>query len=155
LLAKNTLTQRTIGPVCTGSISLDISNMNDGDFAGLSLLQKNYGLAGVRINGNNKIIVMINATGGKPVEAAQLSLEQKIVHFKAECDFTDKKDVANFFYSLDGKNWKPIGTQLKMAYTLPHFMGYRFALFNYATKNIGGFADFDYFHITDNISSEN
>ena len=155
LLAKNTLTQRTIGPVCTGSISLDISNMNDGDFAGLSLLQKNYGLVGVRINGNNKIIVMINATGGKPVEAAQLPLEQKTVHFKAECDFTDKKDVANFFYSLDGKNWKPIGTQLKMAYTLPHFMGYRFALFNYATKNIGGFADFDYFHITDNISSKN
>jgi hypothetical protein len=34
-------------------------------------------------------------------------------------------------------------------------MGYRFALFNYATKNIGGFADFDYFHITDNISSKN
>lgn len=155
LLAKNTLTQRTIGPVCTGSISLDISNMNDGDFAGLSLLQKNYGLVGVRINGNNKIIVMINATGGKPVEAAQLPLEQKKVHFKAECDFTDKKDVADFFYSLDGKTWKPIGTQLKMAYTLPHFMGYRFALFNYATKKIGGFVDFDYFHISDNISSKN
>jgi beta-xylosidase len=155
LLAKNTLTQRTIGPVCTGSISLDISNMKDGDFAGLSLLQKNYGLVGVRINGNNKIIVMINATGGKPVEAAQLPLEQKTVHFKAECDFTEKKDVADFFYSLDGKNWKPIGTQLKMAYTLPHFMGYRFALFNYATKNIGGSVDFDYFHINDNISSKN
>lgn len=154
-LAKNTLTQRTIGPFCTGIISLDISNMKDGDFAGLSLLQKNYGLVGVRINGNDKIIVMINATGGKPVEAAQLPLEQKAVRFKAECDFTDKKDVANFFYSLDGKNWKPIGTQLKMAYTLPHFMGYRFALFNYATKNIGGFVDFDYFHITDNISSKN
>jgi hypothetical protein len=88
------------------------------------------------------------------VETGTISLDQKIVFFKAECDFTDKKDVANFFFSLDGKTWMPIGTQLKMSYTLPHFMGYRFALFNYATKNIGGFVDFDFFHISDNISNK-
>jgi len=150
--AKNSLTQRTIGPVCTGSTSLDVSNMKDGDFAGFALLQKNYGLVGVRVEGNTKTIVMINATGGKPVEAQTIPLNQKTVFFKAECDFTDKKDVADFFYSLDGKTWTPIGTQLKMAYTLPHFMGYRFTLFNYATKNIGGSADFDFFHISDKIS---
>lgn len=148
-LAKNMLTQRTIGPVCAGSISLDVSNMKEGDFAGLCLLQKNYGVVGVRLNGNEKSIVMINATGGKPVEAAALPLTQRTIYFKAECDFTDKKDVADFFYSLDGKTWNPIGTQLKMAYTLPHFMGYRFGLFNYATKDIGGFVDFDWFRITD------
>jgi beta-xylosidase len=155
LTAKNSLTQRTIGPVCTGSTSLDVSNMKDGDFAGFALLQKNYGLVGVRVEGNNKTIVMINATGGKPVEAQTLPLNQKTVFFKAECNFTDKKDVADFFYSLDGKSWMPIGTQLKMAYTLPHFMGYRFTLFNYATKNVGGFADFDFFRISDKISKKN
>ena len=48
---------------------------------------------------------------------------------------------------------KQLGTPLKMAYTIPHFMGYRFALFNYATKNTGGFADFDYFHIADSVSA--
>ena len=154
LLAKNTLTQRTIGPVCTGSISVDISNLKDGDFAGLCLLQKNYGLVGVRAEGPIKLIVMINASGGKPVEAQTIPLTQKIVYFKAECNFTDKKDVADFYYSLDGTSWKPIGTQLKMAYTLPHFMGYRFGLFNYATKNVGGFADFDYFRIEDKISKK-
>jgi len=152
LLAKNMLTQRTIGPVCTGSTSIDISNMKDGDFAGLCLLQKNYGVVGVRISDNHRYIVMINATGGNPVEAAQISLNQKTVYFKAECDFTDKKDVADFFYSMDGKSWKQIGTQLKMAYTLPHFMGYRFGLFNYATKNEGGYADFDFFRIADSIT---
>lgn len=147
LQARNTLTQRTIGPTCTGSTSLDVSNMKDGDFAGLSLLQKNYGLVGVRIEDNKKSIVMVNATTGTPEEVATVALDQEVVHFKAECDFTNKKDVANFFYSLDGSDWKPIGTTLKMAYTLPHFMGYRFGLFNYATKNTGGYADFDYFHI--------
>ncbi len=152
LLAKNMLTQRTVGPVCSGSTMLDVSNMKDGDFAGLCLLQKNYGIVGVRVEGNSKSIVMINATGGKPVEAQAIPLNQKAVYFKAECDFTNRKDVADFFYSLDGKTWTPIGTQLKMAYTLPHFMGYRFGLFNYATKNAGGYADFDYFRITDKIS---
>jgi len=55
--------------------------------------------------------------------------------------------AGNFFYSLDGKIWKRIGSQLKMEYTLPHFMGYRFGLFNYATKTPGGYVDFDFFHI--------
>ncbi len=153
LFARNSLTQRTIGPVCSGSASLDVSNMKDGDFAGLGLLQKNYGLLGVRVEADKKVIVMINATTGKPVEAATLPLNQQTIFFKAECDFTDKKDVANFFYSLDGKKWMPIGTQLKMAYTIPQFIGYRFALFNYATKSTGGFADFDYFHISDSIGN--
>jgi beta-xylosidase len=149
LLARNTLTQRTIGPVCSGSISLDISNLKDGDIAGLALLQKNYGLVAVKADGNNKTIVMINASTGKPLEEVDIPLAQTRVFFKAECDFTDKKDVATFYYSLDGNKWLTIGTPLKMAYTIPQFIGYRFALFNYATKITGGFADFDYFHISD------
>jgi beta-xylosidase len=82
-------------------------------------------------------------------------LKQNKVYFKAECDFNDRKDIANFFYSLDGKSWTSIGSQLKMAYTLPHFMGYRFGLFNYATKTPGGFVDFDYFHINEQITKKN
>jgi beta-xylosidase len=151
LSARNMLTQRTIGPVCSGSVSLDVSKMKDGDFAGLGLLQKNFGLIGVRVDGANKSIVMINASTGEPEEIQSIPLTQNTIFFKAECDFTNKKDVADFFYSLDGKTWKALGTQLKMAYTIPHFMGYRFALFNYATKITGGAAAFDFFHITDTI----
>jgi beta-xylosidase len=152
LMARNSLTQRTIGPVCAGSTSLDVTNMKDGDFAGLGLLQKQYGLLGIKVDGQSKAIVMINASTGRPVEAQSIPFTQKTVYFKAECNFTDKKDIADFFYSLDGKTWTPIGTKLKMAYTIPQFMGYRFALFNYATKGMGGSADFDFFHITDTIS---
>ena len=151
LLARNTLTQRTIGPVCSGSVSLDVSKMKDGDVAGLGLLQRNFGLIGVRVDGDRKSIVMINASTGTPEEVQAVPLTQNTIFFKAECDFTNKKDVANFFYSPDGKTWKALGTQLKMAYTFPHFMGYRFALFNYSTKITGGAAAFDYFHITDTI----
>ncbi|NQD71873.1 glycosyl hydrolase 43 family protein [Sphingobacterium shayense] len=148
LQARNTLTQRTIGPTCIGSTAIEVSQMKDGDFAGLSLLQKNYGLVGVRIDGSEKSLVMINTTTGVPEEVANIPLTRQKVYLKAECDFTDKKDVANFFYSLDGREWNAIGTELKMAYTIPHFMGYRFGLFNYATKTTGGYVDFDYFDIS-------
>ncbi|WP_321424276.1 glycoside hydrolase 43 family protein [uncultured Bacteroides sp.] len=152
LMARNTLTQRTIGPVCTGSTSMDVSHMKDGDFAGLCLLQKNFGQIGVRVNKGAKSIVMISAGTGKPVEIQSVPLSHNIVYFKAECNFKDRADIAKFFYSYDGKVWNIIGEPLKMAYTIPQFIGYRFGLFNYATKNIGGYADFDYFHISDTIS---
>ena len=150
--AKNTLTQRTIGPESTGSIALDVSKMKDGDIAGLGLLQKNYGFVGLKNENGTKSIIMVSTKGGKAVEIEKVPVSQNTLYFKAECNFKDRADVANFFYSLDGKSWTKIGEPLKMPYTLPHFMGYRFSLFNYATKEIGGFADFDYFRIEDKIS---
>lgn len=154
LTARNTLTQRTIGPECSGSASIDVSNMKDGDYAGLALLQKKYGLVGVKYENGRKSVYMVNTESDKPVEIENIPLLQKTVYLRADCDFGDRADTANFFYSLDGKLWKPIGSQLKMRYTMPHFMGYRFGLFNYATKTPGGFVDFDYFHIDDQVSLE-
>lgn len=149
LTARNTLTQRTIGPVCTGATSLDVTNMRNGDFAGLSLLQKDFGLVGVKLQNGSKSIIMINTQSGKPIEMEDIPLNQNIVYFKIKCNFKNKTDLANFFYSLNGKSWIEIGTPLKMSYTMPHFMGYRFGLFNYAMQNPGGFVDFDFFHIKD------
>jgi beta-xylosidase len=145
--AKNTLTQRTIGPESTGSIALVALKMKDGDIAGLGLLQKIYGFVGLKIENGTKSIIMVSAKGGKGVEIEKVPVSQNTIYFKAECNFKDQADIAHFFYSLDGKSWKKIGEPLKMPYTLPHFMGYRFSLFNYATKEVGGFADFDYFRI--------
>ena len=106
---------------------------------------------------------MITTDNDKPVEVKRIPLDQDQIYFRIDCDFTgmndeanhlyalNGKDEASFFYSLDGKDWKPIGRPLKMKYDIPHFMGYRFGLFNYATKETGGYADFDFFHITDTI----
>jgi beta-xylosidase len=147
LLAKNTLTQRTIGPQCAGTVSMDVSNMKEGDFAGLAVLQKRYGMAGVKYTNGARSIVMISAESEKPVEMQRIPLTQNTVYFKIACDFKDRKDIAYFFYSLDGKSWIPVGSRLKMAYTIPQFMGYRFGLFNYAMQQPGGSVDFDYFRI--------
>jgi beta-xylosidase len=143
---KNILTQRTIGPQCAGSTRIDVSNMKDGDFSGLILLQKKFGAIGVVQDEKSRSIVVIT-NESKPVEVARVPLNQNDIYLKAHCDFEEQKDTASFSYSLDGKSWVPIGTPFKMSYTLPHFMGYRFGLFNYATKHTGGFVDFDFFHI--------
>ena len=153
LLARNMLTQRTFGPVCSGTICMETAGMKDGDMAGLCLLQSNYGLVGVKVIDGVKYVYMVNASSDQPVEQASVPLSRNKVYFKAECDFRERTDIAHFFYSLDGKTWNAIGKPLKMRYTLVHFMGYRFGLFNYATKEAGGFVDFDYFRISNRIEN--
>jgi beta-xylosidase len=96
---------------------------------------------------------MLIAASGSPVEVQRVPLAQKTVYLKADCDLSDRADKARFFYSLDGKTWTAIGGSLKMAYTIPHFMGYRFGLFNFATKTAGGFVDFDYLRLSDRITA--
>src|SRR4030095_13262757 len=86
LLARNTLTQRTIGPVCTGKTSLNVANMKDGDFAGLCLLHKNYGIVGVKIDGRAKSLIMINAGSGILEEVQNVPLTKNVVYLKVECD---------------------------------------------------------------------
>jgi beta-xylosidase len=155
LSARNTLTQRTIGPECSGTTSIDVSNLKDGDFAGLALVQKNYGLVGVKSDGGTNFLAMVNATSGSPVEVECIPLAQNKVFLRADCDFKNRADTAHFSYSLDGTSWIPIGNALKMSYTLPHFMGYRFGLFSYATKRPGGFAEFDFFHFNHSLAGGN
>ena len=155
LSVRNTLTQRMFGPACSGTVCIDVSNMKDGDFAGLGALQKRYGLVGVKMVGSAKSIVLVSAESGSPVEVESAQLSHGIVYLKVECDFRDRADRARFFHSIDGRQWTVIGKPLRLTYTLPHFMGYRFALFNYATKTAGGFVDFDYFRVSDKITTEN
>jgi len=153
--ARNTLTQRTFGPECSGMTMLDVSHLKEGDFAGLAVLQKRYGLVGVQVGKGVKSIVMVSAETERPVELARVALTTDKIFLKIECNFRDMADTAYFFYSLDGKRWTPIGGKLKMAYTLPHFMGYRFGLFNYATASAGGYVDFDFFRISDRVTFKN
>lgn len=150
--ARNTLTQRTFGPVCRGETRIDASRMKDGDFAGLSLLQKKFGQVGVMMEGQNPAIVMVTTLTGEPVVAEIIPVKQKTIWFRAECDYREQDDLGYFYYSLDGITWISVGPPLKMEYRIPHFMGYRFGLFFYSTRRAGGSADFDWFRVGDKIS---
>jgi beta-xylosidase len=153
LSARNTLTQRTIGPECSGSTALDVSHLKDGDFAGLALLQKNYGLVGVKAEGGRKQVVMVSCQTGSHLELQRIPLDGNTVFFKVDCDFRNRADTARFYFSPDGKEWTAVGEPLKMSYTIPHFMGYRFGLFHFSSVEPGGHADFAFFRIKDRIDA--
>ena len=150
--ARNTLTQRTFGPECSGQIAVEISHMKDGDFAGLVALQENYGFVGIKATEDGKFIVMVKGNSEEKQELETIPITSERVYLKIDFDFKKMKDQAYFSYSLDEDNWMAIGNHLQMSYTIPHFMGYRFGLFNFATKKSGGFVDFDYFRLNNRIT---
>lgn len=153
--ARNTLTQRTFGPECSGYIKLDTSNMQDGDVAGLSAFAEKYGFAAVKKENGKKYIVMSryddNDAVEKEFETERVELTKDEVYLRVDCDFTDAADKAYFYYSLDGEEWIKIGDTLYMNYYGLHFMGYRFAIFNYAAEQAGGYVDVDFFRVGNEI----
>ena len=148
---RNMLTQRTFGPTCQGTTALDPRGLKEGDVAGLMLLQKRFGYVGVARRGGKLYVVQARADDktGATVENAAIPLEgePESLQFRARCDFRDFRDLAEFSWSRDGKTWEPIGEKLHMIYTIPQFIGYRFALFCNASQEPGGAADFDFFHV--------
>jgi len=156
--ARNTLTQRTFEPACEATAALEPVNMKDGDKAGLVLLQAISGFVGIEQEGGKKYIVMYtgdneNYKGMNAVETrqAQLPFTGSRIYLKINCQFmTDTCTVekAVFSYSPDEINWQNIGINLNMKWTMTHFTGARFGLFNYAVKTAGGYVDFDYFRVT-------
>ncbi len=146
------------GPECSGVVALDVSKMKDGDVAGLSAFNGDAGVLSVVAEGKAKYLVMASnsvslaedskaITGVKVEEKARMKLLRNVVYLRVDGDFNLHKDNATFYYSLDNKKWTPIGPEYKMIFDYRRmFMGSKFAIFNYATKNLGGYVDVDFFH---------
>ncbi len=153
--ARNTLTQRTFGPQCSAYIKLDLANMKEGDVSGFSAFAERYGYVGVKLEDGKKHIVMVryddNDEVEKEFEIERVPLEKNEVFLRIDCDFNNAADKAYFYYSLDGEAWIKIGDTLQMNYYGLHFMGYRYAIFNYATEQSGGYVDVDFFRVDDKI----
>ncbi|MBP3703660.1 MAG: glycoside hydrolase, partial [Lachnospiraceae bacterium] len=80
-------------------------------------------------------------------KAEQKLADNAEVYLKIEYSF-GSGDRATFYYSLDGETWTKLGTNFTMGFsTTTTFMGARTWLFNYATKEAGGYVDFDYYKI--------
>lgn len=93
------------------------------------------------MEGDKKYIVMTD----RNTEKERAELTRNVVYLRLDCDFNKGTDKADFYYSLNNKDWTKLGTEFKMVYNLKHFMGNRFGIFNYATKAPGGYVDVDFF----------
>jgi beta-xylosidase len=151
--ARNTLTQRTYGPTSSGAISLDVSHMKDGDVAGISAYQQKYGYVAVQMVNGTKSLVMrrANSDGTVAYTSAAVPLTASTVYLRADTNYKGFANKASFFYSLDGTSWTKLGDDVSMEYNLAQFVGYRFAIFTYATQTTGGSVDVDWFHVSDAI----
>lgn len=157
-LAPNTISQRMEGPTCSGVVALDISKMKDGDIAGLAAFNGHSGLLSIIKEGGKQYITMSTnvvdlSNDTKDVlnvdvkEIEKVAIDKNRIYLRVDADFNVGKDIATFYYSTDNKTWKSIGEPYKMIFDYRKlFMGTRYAIFNYATKSLGGCVDVDFFH---------
>jgi xylan 1,4-beta-xylosidase len=141
--ARNTLTQRSIGPISAPMAVLDTSSMKDQDLAGLALFNRPYAWIGVeRANSKTSLVQFDEQTN----RTARVDLSTPRVWLRADCDFL--KEQAQFSYSTDGRKFTSFGEPLTMVFQLTTFQGVRYALFSYNKSGTrGGAADFDSFAV--------
>lgn len=155
--ARNTLTQRTVGPACESIVKMDVSGMKPGDHAGLSAFQSNMLAIEVAEDEDGaRRVSAITRKMGAPVpgtrtrtviydEIYSVPFSGSDIWFKLDFDFN--QDVVKASYSLDGTAWTPVEYEQKMSFTLDFFTGYRPAIYNYSsTGENGGTVAVDWFH---------
>ena len=143
LWAKNSLTQRAIGPVSYTSVKLDASKLKAGDEAGLGAINMPYASLGVVKTDKGLALRCYDQNTNKEVVKP---LDKRVVWLRLWGDY-DKSQL-QYSYSLDGKNWENIGGQMISPYQLKTFQGVRVALYAFNKKEVnGGVADFDDFKV--------
>jgi beta-xylosidase len=147
--ARNSLTQRAIGPESEATTEVDVKDLKNGDIAGLALLNYPYGWIGISLNKKEFEIQQYN-------QATKQTQREKVntpkIWLRVHCNFDT--EIARFSFSTDGKIFKPIGEDFIMVFQLKTFQGVRFALFNYNETGIeGGIAAFNLFDVNEPRSS--
>ena len=141
--AVNTITQRMSYPSCAAEVTVDASELKEGDIAGLCALQGCYAAVGItKRQGKYEVLMLdkredgiLNVTDGIVVGSHQID-------FRLEADFRNMKDEARCYCRVNNGDWLPIGSVHKLYFKLDHFTGCRFGLFCYAVKETGGSACF-------------
>jgi xylan 1,4-beta-xylosidase len=141
--AKNTLTQRAMGPESFATTQVDVKSMKFGDVAGLALLNLPYAYIGVTKTSDG---LEIRQFDHYTESTTRMKTDKTTLWFRAQCDF--ENDLGKFSYSLDGITFLPLGDDYIMVYQLKTFQGVRFALFNYNISGVeGGTTDFNFFEV--------
>lgn len=154
----NTLTQRMFFPKSAVEVTVDASDLDEGDYAGLCALQGCYRMVAItrELRRYYLVVIMRMATDknrnsksadympGYVVE--KINLTSSKVRLRMETEFEDE-DTVQFYYRepREGGKWRKIGPKINIYFGLDHFSGCRCGLSVFATKSVGGSAKFEDF----------
>ncbi|KAI2470949.1 glycoside hydrolase family 43 protein [Annulohypoxylon bovei var. microspora] len=148
--ARNTLTHRVHGEFPVGTLQVDFNNMADGDRFGLAAFRDRTAYIGVHRNGAEYTLSVVhnltqeesawNTTSNGTIVATETKIPaSKTLWLRASLDARASGSyAANFSYSTGGQEFTQLGKPYTMYTNWSYFMGYRFGIFNYATKELGG-----------------
>ena len=144
--ARNTLTQRVIGPKSVATVELYTKGMKDGDVCGLGNINVPCSWIGLVKQGKTLTLQCYEQLTNDTVTVPVGSADGARVWLRSIGDYDH--DQAQYAYSLDGKTFHPLGRQMPLSYQLITFQGSRHALFAFnTTGKQGGYAEFDNFTV--------
>ncbi len=148
--ARNTLTHRIHGEFPSATLELDFAGMADGDRAGLAVFRDRSAYVGVHRTGDSFAVVAafnmtIDEWSGATLDLGQIVDSVAVpkgtgkVWLRVGLDARAMGDHKAWFeYSLDGRGFVAVGGVYEVYTGWAFFLGYRFGVFNHATKALGG-----------------
>jgi beta-xylosidase len=149
--ARNMLTQRIFAyndRVSSGTVRLDVSQLKEGNVAGICILQDPYAMIGIEVKDGKRQLIWrqdtLRKTNSFSPSQRTLAVDvDSVIYLRATISYSTSK--TQFYYSLDNKTYQALGGQTTLGFNLNVFVGARFGLFCYATGEETGYADFDWF----------
>ena len=148
--ARNTLTQRVIGPKSVTTVEFYLKGMKDGDVAGLGNINVPCSWIGIVKDGQRLTLrcfeQLTNDT--TDIDLSSLTPGPEKIWLRSIGEYDDNQ--AQYAYSLDGKEFHTLGRMMPLSYQLITFQGSRHALFAFNVKGKrGGYAEFDNFTVSE------
>ena len=148
--ARNTLTQRVIGPQSTTTVELSVKGLKDGDVAGLGNINVPCSWIGVVKDGNQLTLRCFEQLSNDTIDTS-VSLPKGKIWLRSIGDYDN--DQAQYAFSTDGTTFQTMGRMMPLSYQLITFQGSRHALFAFNVKDKkGGFAEFDNFTVEEPLA---
>lgn len=139
LFARNTLVQLVMGKESQGTTEMHLTEMRPGQYAGLSLFNRQYASIGVvEVQGEKRLLALRTTTSVDGPE-----IQQDRVWLRATVEFTDGYALGRTYYSLDSEVFTELGEAVPIVRAW--FEGTKYALFNYNLADNGGTVDFNWF----------
>ena len=143
--ARNSLTQRVIGPQSVTTVELYAKGMKDGDVAGLGNINVPCSWIGLVKQGKLLTLRSFEQTTNDTIDIPLDAFSGKLW---LRCIGDYDNDQMQYAYSLDGEHFQTLGRMMPLSYQLITFQGSRHALFAFNVKEQqGGYAEFDNFTV--------